>query len=190
VATGVEDGNVLVWDLAPSSRGKPDLKAADLDRLWGDLAADAREAHRAVGLLSAAPDQAVALLGKRLRPAEVDTKRVARLIAQLDSERFAERAAARKELEELGDLAFPALRKALDGDPTPELRRALTDLLPTGPTLPRSPEERRRIRAVQTLEGVGSPEARKLLKRLADGAEGSRLTREARAALDRLAARP
>jgi hypothetical protein len=41
---------------------------------------------------------------------------------------------------------------------------------------------------VAVLEHVGTAEARQLLDQLAAGAEGAFLTREARAALDRLAA--
>jgi hypothetical protein len=86
-------------------------------------------------------------------------------------------------------LAEPAIRKALDGRPSAEQRRALEALLP-GPALLHSPEGLRQVRAVEALERAGSVEARDLLKRLAGGVEGARLTREARAALDRLAGRP
>jgi hypothetical protein len=40
------------------------------------------------------------------------------------------------------------------------------------------------------LERIGTPEARQLLKRLATGAPGARLTREAKASLERLAIHP
>jgi hypothetical protein len=42
------------------------------------------------------------------------------------------------------------------------------------------------LRAVEVLERVGTPEARRLLETLAGGAPGARLTWEARAALGRL----
>jgi dipeptidyl aminopeptidase/acylaminoacyl peptidase len=54
--------------------------------------------------------------------------------------------------------------------------------IPTGEWL-------RDLRAVEALERAGSPEARRLLKELAGGAEG-RLTREARGAVGRLGRRP
>jgi hypothetical protein len=48
------------------------------------------------------------------------------------------------------------------------------------------PEHLRRLRAVEVLEGVGTPEAGAVLRRLAGGVPGARPTREARAALQRL----
>jgi hypothetical protein len=44
----------------------------------------------------------------------------------------------------------------------------------------------RQLRAVELLESLGSAEARQVLETLAKGAPGARLTKEARAALDRL----
>jgi hypothetical protein len=49
-------------------------------------------------------------------------------------------------------------------------------------------EQLRVVRAVEALERIGTPEARRLLKTLADGGPGELPTREAQAALDRLAA--
>jgi hypothetical protein len=48
----------------------------------------------------------------------------------------------------------------------------------------------RELRALEVLERLGTPEARQVLKALADGAPAARLTREARSALDRLARQP
>jgi hypothetical protein len=48
------------------------------------------------------------------------------------------------------------------------------------------PEDLRHIRAVEVLEGLGTPEARNLLEELAKGAADATLTREAKASLRRL----
>jgi hypothetical protein len=53
----------------------------------------------------------------------------------------------------------------------------------------KAPEDLRAVRAVQVLEEVCAPEARQVLKRVSEGAEGARLTRETKTALDRLGAR-
>jgi uncharacterized protein YjiS (DUF1127 family) len=45
------------------------------------------------------------------------------------------------------------------------------------------------VHAVQVLEAVGTPEARSVLESLARGVANARLTREARAALERLTKR-
>jgi hypothetical protein len=117
----------------------------------------------------------------------VDTKRIDRLIADLDSERFEVREQATRELEALGDRAAPALQKALAGGPSPEARRRLTALLdrldePVPPA-----ETIREVRVVEALEWIGNAETRRLLDRLAAGPPETRLAREARAAAARLA---
>jgi len=53
-----------------------------------------------------------------------------------------------------------------------------------------TPEDLRQLRAVEVLERIDTPEARRLLEMLADGAAGARLTREARDAIRRLKAYP
>jgi hypothetical protein len=58
-----------------------------------------------------------------------DPKRLARLLADLDSEQYAERKKATEEIGKLGDLAAPTLGKALEGPITPEARRPVSALL-------------------------------------------------------------
>jgi hypothetical protein len=131
--------------------------------------------------------KAVPYLAKQVRPAEGPAAaRLARLIADLDAENFDDRDRATRELAALGDAAEPALRKALEGKPSAEVRQRVEGLLAklragTGP------EALRRGRAVEVLERAGTPEARRALEVLAKGLPGARLTREAAAALARLA---
>jgi hypothetical protein len=91
---------------------------------------------------------------------------------------------AESELEGLGDLAEPALRKALAGDPPLVLRQRVERLL--NKRLTPAAGQMRDRRAVELLELIGSPDARHLLQSLADGLPGTRLTREARWAMQRL----
>jgi len=51
---------------------------------------------------------------------------------------------------------------------------------------PPSPEQLRTLRAVAVLEQLGTPEARGLLDKLAQGAPGALVTEEAKAARERL----
>jgi hypothetical protein len=160
-------------------------------KAWADLAAaDAPRAFRARGALASSPEEAVALLKGRLRRAQAaDAGRLGRLLADLGSEEFPVREKAQAGLEELGDLAEPALRQALADKPALEVRRRMERLLERlrGPV--RRPEVLRPLRAVAVLEDVATPAARELLKDLASGAPGARLTREAKASLSRLGRR-
>jgi WD40 repeat protein/beta-lactamase regulating signal transducer with metallopeptidase domain len=195
LATGSADTTILLWDaagamkdlsLAPSA----DLTPVEVDALWADLASDdAAKAVRSLRKLASAPRQAMPLLNGRLRPAaRVDPQKVAGWIAALDDEKFAVRQEAKAQLLKVGEQAVPALRKVLAAAPPLETRKRIEELLDklTAGTL--SPEQLRLVRAVDTLERLGSPDARRLLRTLADGAPGTLPTREAQAALDRLAA--
>lgn len=62
------------------------------------------------------------------KSSDVDTKKIARWIAELDSDQFAVRDQATRELEKVGESAQPALRKALEGHPKPEARKRLERL--------------------------------------------------------------
>jgi WD40 repeat protein len=191
--SGGTDTTALTWDLTRLALPEPAraaaLPAPALDALWADLAGkDAARAFEAIRKLSASPDQALTLLKGRMRPATPpDPKRLARLLADLNSDRFELRRQAQSDLEGLGELAEPALRQALASDPSLELRHRLERLLDnlSGPV--RLAGQVRDLRAVELLEMLGSPEARQLLQALAGGAPEARLTREARGTLRRLA---
>jgi WD40 repeat protein len=186
--TGMDDGQILVWDLAPESwtgaRPVGELGREELDHLWSDLAADARKGQRALHTLAAVPKQSLPFLRERQRPvAVVDAERVEKLLADFDESNRAKREAAVRELTGLRDRIEPALLKRLRGNPTLETRRRLEALL-AGP-LVLSIETRRTMRVVAALEQIGTPEARRLLEKISSGADASE-TRAARAALARL----
>jgi RNA polymerase sigma factor (sigma-70 family) len=190
LASGSVDRTVLVWDVS-GQRLAAGRRGAALDTLWADLAAaDTGRAFRAVQALEAAGDQTAAFLRERLRPAAgVEAGRLARLVKDLDGDRFEVREQAARDLLKLGDVSEPALRAALAGRPSPELRRRAESLLEQCDPA-HSPERLRVLRAVEVLEHVGTPAARQVLEVLCQGAPEARLTREARAALYRLARRP
>jgi WD40 repeat protein len=191
LASGGSDTTVLLWDvkgLRPAARTEA-LTDQEAEALWADLAGnDAAAAYRAVGRLAESAGEAARVLKERVPPAAADERRVARLIKDLDSDEFAARQRAAAELEGFVELAVPALRKALDGKPSAEVRRQAEALLakveaPTGEGL-------RRLRAVEALALAGGPEERKVLAALAAGAAEARVTREAREALRRLGEGP
>ena len=188
--SGGDDTSVLVWDVAQIvRRGLPVVPHLAARTACDDLAADdAVKAYRAIHALRNDPTVALALLGERLRPAEpVNAKQVAELIHRLDSSELRIRKQATEELQKLGERAEPALRRTLQETPTLETRRRIDQLLEKL-TLPDA-ETLRQLRAVEVLVHIGSPEARQMLRKLAGGAVEAHLTREAKAALDRLARR-
>ena len=191
LASGGADTTALLWDVTgrPAAEQSGPLAAERLRALWDDLASkDAAKAFDAIGLLTASPEQAVPLLKDKLRPAPAADKReVARLLADLDSEEFAVRQKAMAELRHLDERAEPALREALlGGKPPLETRKRIEELLEGVLLSATSGENLRNLRAVELLEHIGTPEARKVLQTLADGAPAARLTREAKATLRRL----
>jgi hypothetical protein len=158
--------------------------------LWERLKeAEAAKARDALWEMVADPGQAVPFLAEQMRPVlAADPMRTGLLIRDLDSDEFAVRERAARELGKLAEAAVPALRLALRGKPPLELRRRVEQLLRDAEAM--SHEQLRLLRAVELLEQVGSPEARQVLRALASGAPEVRRTREAKAALNRLARRP
>jgi WD40 repeat protein len=195
LATGSSDSTILLWDvtgLRPAGPGPTArLSRDELAALWDDLAsADAATAYRALCRLAAAPPQAVALVGRRLHPTPApDRRQVTRLIADLDHERFTIREQATVELVRLDELATAALRDALQRRPSPEAARRIAGLLQRGERDIPPLQKLRALRAVELLEHIGTPPARRVLQALAGGASEARLTREAQASLARLEGR-
>jgi WD40 repeat protein len=195
LATGSLDTTILLWDLASLAPGgrppRRDLARADMDALWADLAGnDAAAAYRALWTLAAAPSQSVPWLRQRLHPAAgPDAAHMTRLIADLDNDQFALRQKATRELEGLGELAEPALRKALAARPSVEARRCLQRLLEAQANSVVPGGSLADLRALAALEHAGTGDARELIRTLASGEPAHRLTQEAKASLDRLNAR-
>jgi hypothetical protein len=122
---------------------------------------------------------------ERLRPiAAVDSGRLERLWKDLDAGNFAVRDRATAELKRLADHAPERLAELAERPVSLETRRRLARILPKpGFSL----ETRRLLGCVRLLEMSGTPEARALLRRMAGGEPEAVVTRQARAALGRLA---
>jgi RNA polymerase sigma factor (sigma-70 family) len=189
--SGLTDSTVLVWGDMGRDAGRPArLGAAAAQRAWADLAADAPRAFAARGRLTSGPESALTVLEERVKPVRpAEPRLVRRLLGEMDSDELAVREQAHKALEELGDRATGALRQALAKKPSAEVTRRIRALLrrPSAPVVPS--QVLQAVRAVAVLEDIGSPQARRLLEALAGGEPGARLTREAKAALGRLARR-
>jgi WD40 repeat protein len=189
LASASADTTALIWDVS-GLRGAPPkalrLNAEELMGWWAELEnEDAPLAYRAVRELASAPSDSVPWLSARLRPVPPLAKgRIARLLADLEDRRFAVRQQANTELATMLDQAEPALRRALAGKPSPELRRRLEALL----AKPHGTKWLSSWRALEALERAGTPEAGKALEELAKGDPDAEFTREAAAGAKRLAA--
>lgn len=194
LASGSADTTALLWDITgvPFDHPPLPLSGDKVQSLWTDLASkDAGKAFDAVGLLTASPEQATAMLKSKLRPAPepADRRLVARLVTDLDSEDFAVREMAMEQLRQLGERAEPGLREALLGKPALEVRKRIEELLEGVRAAAAKPEKLRSLRAVEVLEHIGNAEARNVLQTLAAGPVATRLTLAAKASLERLARR-
>jgi hypothetical protein len=192
LASGSDDTTILLWDVTDRLREqKPvvtPMTPRAADALWDALGSDdALEVHTSLAPLVEAARQKPSIILDRVLPLFVaDDKQIKRLLAELDDDDFEQRERAGHKLRKLEDLAEPALRRALDEKPSPEVRRRVQELLGKldAPTF--TPRQLRFQRAVEILERVGSDEARRSLAVLAKEAPGRWLRDEARASLLRL----
>jgi WD40 repeat protein len=190
VAVGYSDTTVLLWEV-PSSSESAAIPRDDLDRLWTDLAsAEPAPAYRAVARLRSDPKSAVELFRSRLRLVASDVPaNVAALVADLDNPSFAKREAASAAIAKLGQDAIAGLRSALANKPSPELRERATKVLATITREVTTPDDVRRLRAIQILEQIGNAESIDLLKKMSDGVSEAWVTLDAKESLDRLSKR-
>jgi RNA polymerase sigma factor (sigma-70 family) len=189
LACGLGDGTILVLDVraAVSKLARPEAGKDTLESCYSDLGAgNPARAHPAIATLVAAAKQSVSFLQDRLMPVKTaDPEKIQQWIAALDSDKFAVRQAAAKELEKVGAQVEIPLRKALEGKITLEARQRLQQILKDVAEVS-DPDTLRTIRAIMALERIASPEARTIVASLARGATGARETEEAKAALERL----
>jgi hypothetical protein len=168
LACGGHTGLITVWKvpaLPPPAPSTALRRAA----LWDELGhPEAGAAGRALAALTEAPGPAVELFRQRLRQGEAhaDPRRLEKLIAELDNDDFVVREQAQKELAAAGSAAVDALRQALAKDPSPEVRRRLQRLLAPYDRPGTQPARLRAVRAVEVLERIGTPPARRLLQDL------------------------
>jgi hypothetical protein len=182
--------DLLTRDLAALGAADNAGKQLDAPTLWDLLAGEATPADRAIRAMVALRERAVPLLGEKLQAVSVlDGKFLERLIAELDAEDFDVRDRASAELARRGEQAEPALLAARKTPRSAEHRRRLEELLARrAEAFP--PERLRVLRAIEALEEIATPEARRILERLAKGEPTAEETRQARASLARLGGIP
>jgi hypothetical protein len=103
-------------DLPAAERQSGEWAAAEMQAFWDDLGHPSTLTVRhSVWALAEAPARAVPFVAERVHPvsASVTPERLAKLLANLDDRQFEARRKAAEELERLGELAEPTVRKEL-----------------------------------------------------------------------------
>ncbi len=182
------DGTALVWDLTAKAELKGTAAVAGSDDAWKLIASpDPVQAQRGLEFLHRNPGEALKLLSEKIAmPVPTPPERIAKWILELGSEDFQTREAAANSLEALGSEASPSLRAAFAKSPSPEVRKAASNVLAKLDGPPRTPDDLRALRAVEVVEGIDTAAARDLLKKWSGGPPAVRLTIEAQEALKRL----
>ncbi len=187
VGTVRSDTPLYLWDIyGETSDLKPLPPVREHAALWDELAAvDAARGFAAVRTLVQHPATAAEVLKAKLPPAvRPKAEWVAARIARLSDRDYHARVKAEKELAAAGDVLADDLKAAAEqGADTEEADDRLMRLVQKAD---RPADWLRQTRAVEVLEYAGG-DGKKLLKALAGGAAGAWLTREAAAAVGRLA---
>jgi hypothetical protein len=180
------DSTILEWDVSGSFGHKTEKPNQDrLIALWEKLAETPDQGYPAVWELLGHPAESVPFLIGKLAPVKpVEEKRARQSLSRLDSESFAEREEASRQLLALGEQMLPLLRKALKDGTSLEARKRIEEVIESLSRLP-TPDQLRLLRAVAVLEWSNRPEAIEHLQRLAGGAPSASLTRAAKAAWQR-----
>jgi WD40 repeat protein len=188
---GNRECTATVWDVADlrqplTTRREPSGPAA-LRACWDCLAAtDPTTGYDAVWKLAAAPDEAVPFLTRELLVPLPEPARITRLIADLDSPRYAVREKAGQELEAIGVMVIDGLREARKRKVSPEQAERIDALLAKIDSPKPAPDRLRASRAVAVLEMIGTPTARDVLRQVAAGPAPAPRTKEAKVTLERL----
>jgi WD40 repeat protein len=170
--TGGMDGLIYTWRFAPREASR-DL-AADWERLGKP------EGYDAAWRLAQTPE-AIAFLARKVHPSQaLDPKAWESLLDDLDADDFEKRIQAERTLQKLGRSIAGMVRQSIASDPRLEVRRRLERLARSWQS---DPDSLREARVIGILE---QQRARGLLYRLGEGHPEADLTREARAALNRL----
>jgi WD40 repeat protein len=179
LASGGYDGVVLLWDLAfplAEHRAKTKSKGRDLADLWTNLVgSDVPKAWAAIADLAEAPES-LKFLKEKLQPVRsAPAKEIAQRVEKLSSDSFDEREQATRELAAFYEGAQTELQNTQNRELPPEARRRVQALLDSlhNPNL--SGDRLRQWRAVAVLERIGTPDAVKLLGKLAGGLPEARL---------------
>jgi WD40 repeat protein len=193
VASGSADTTLMVWDATGrlESGQLPSVALAEdeLDTLWADLASvGTAKSYPALWSAVCGAQQSVPFFKKRVFV--LSPEKVAKLITDLNNDKYKVRKDAMTELTRLGRWIEDPLRRALEKQPVLEMRKRIELILGEinkegGLSLQ---QERLRLeRVMGALEQIATPAAKQVLESLAAGAAAEDLREQAEASLQRLA---
>jgi hypothetical protein len=148
-----------------------DASGRRLQDLWTDLLSDEpRVACKAIDDLVLKGRPVVAELARLIEPmlAKADDESIRQSVADLGSPTYTVRRGATEQLAALGRRAVPMLRRALAQNQALEVRMRIMALLTDCDSYAPAGPGSLLMRAVYVLEHIDSPEAKKLLKAIAD----------------------
>ena len=174
VLSGGGDHQVLVWDVSVRAlAGKVEpFSAADRTAAWDRLGTvPTKDAIKLMAAIAAAPDEAVTLIGEKLKPIPVaDSATLDRIFRDLDAKSFAVRERAARELANLGPGAAAGARERMAKSNSEEVRGRAAAFLKTFAGDDVTTDRVRYLRSLEVLAAIDSPAARKLVDSLAGGA--------------------
>jgi len=177
---------VLTWwwqfNLADKVPPTAALTPAAMEALWSQLAGeDIVQGRQAAGKLASGGDEAVAFLAEKLRRPVVGPREIAALIPRLGDDKLAARQQAMAQLAMAWRSAEAALKAALKGEPSVEIRSRIKLLLEAvSLPYPAAPSTRQAARGMRVLELIGTPAALKVLADLAKRQGDDHLSTRAR----------
>jgi WD40 repeat protein len=164
-----QDGTALIWDLATIHKTRPapalkPLSPEALKSLWSDLAGeDAVKAFRAVLALASAKESA-AFIKEQLAQVTPSYRRrqeyLKQIIGTLNSGQIKAREKALAELKQFPEESEPWLRRVLTSNESVELKEEIEELLESTQGSSPLSETLCILRAVETLEIMGTRNAR------------------------------
>jgi len=186
-STGRGDlGEIHLWDWHKSFCA-PSTKVGDdtAKKLWQDLQSrDAKVGRKAMSHLLADPKQLLLQAKTLSRVLPTSEEELKQLIKDLSADTFRVRQEAENRLAELGKVALPTLRQALEKPGSKQAEVSLRSLIEQADTL--SANDLRALRCIEMLERLGTDEAQEMLKGLATGVPGALITTQATDSLQRL----
>jgi WD domain, G-beta repeat len=191
LASGGTDQSVILWKVPAPPPGPMLITTVEA---WETLdSLDADVAYRSMGTLLGQPGRAISVIRDGYRGTADEQVKIRRWIAELDHDEFRVRETARRSLLKAGLRAAAALndagRKKMGVEGENRVRLILEAMESQGVRIPESGlfgEPLRGVRGVRVLESIGGPEARAVLEEVAKGPAESRLTKEAKGALETL----